>query len=360
MSSETPKKEPVAGASAEAAAEKTPQSTEVKVPANTESSSSKPSETETKANGEDDEDDLDDLDDLLDDFAEDVLNKPPGSARSQTADNRSQTNEDFANESSSKGATSANKPVNDEFKTKIEDLIKDLNIEDPDTKDQFEKLVKEFENDHKEDMDTATKNPQYFDDIMKQTMNRLKKSGETIDEQLKNDPSSGNPEDMLTQLLAGLGGPDGAGSGDGDFDMSKLLVDMLEQLSSKEVLYEPIKDLNTKFPDYLKEKKGVISEEEHQNYTKQYEITNDIVAMFESSDFNDEDKQKREQVNALLESLQELGQPPADLVGDASEFPGFGGLGGASGAGAGSGLDFNDKDLPQDIEKELEEGCKQT
>lgn len=36
------------------------------------------------------------------------------------------------------------------------------------------------------------------------------------------------------------------------------------------------------------------------------------------------------------------------------EFGGLGGMGGNEEFG------FNDKDLPKDIEKELEEGCKQT
>lgn len=303
-----------------------------------------------------DDDDLDDLDDLLDDFAEDVLNKPPGSAK--TATESQSVGGDVET-----GAASADKPINDEFKTRIEDLIKDLNIEDPETKDQFEKLVKEFETDHEKEAE-AINNPQQFDNVMKDAMDRLRKSGENIDEQLKNDPSGGNPEDMLTQLLAGLGGPGGAGGAGGEFDMSKLLVDMLEQLSSKEVLYEPIKDLNSKFPEYLTEKKGVIADDQHANYSKQYEITTDILAIFETPGYTDEDKQKRDRVNTLLESLQELGQPPSELVGDASDFPGFGGAGGLGGlgglGGAGSGLDFSDKDLPKDFEKELEEGCKQT
>lgn len=305
---------------------------------------SAPASQPVPKSGDGDEDDLDDLDDLLDDFADDVLNKPPGSA----VGTESQAKEEIK--------TSADEPLNDEFKTKIDDLIKDLNIEDPETKAQFEHLVKQFDEDHKDAASEATK-PQNFEHVMKDTMERLKKSGDNIDEQIKNDQSSGNPEDMLTQLLAGLGGPGGPGEG-GDFDMSKLLVDMLEQLSSKEVLYEPIKDLNSKFPEYLKEKKGSISEEQHANYTKQYEISGDILTIFDAPGYDDLDMEKREKVNSLLESLQELGQPPTELVGDSGDFPGFGGLGG--GAASGNGLDFNNKDLPPDLEKGLEEGCKQT
>lgn len=273
----------------------------------------------------------DDLDDLLDEFEPAKVAKPPAS---ESDANTTETKKDSA------------APLNDEFTHNIEELIKDLNIEDPESKAQFEQLVKQFEETHQEDAKHAS-DPQNFDSVMRETMERLKKSGDTIDEQLKLDPVGGNPEDMLTQLLAGLGS-----GGDGDFDMSKLLADMLEQLSSKEVLYEPIKDLNDKFPAFLAEKKGVIPDDQHAKYTQQYEVTNQILAVFAEPDYDSENMQKREQVNGLLESLQELGNPPTELVGEGNDFPGMGGLDG--------GLDFDAKDLPKDFEKELEEGCKQT
>lgn len=305
------------------------------------------SETDKSSKANVNDDDLDDLDDLLDDFADDVLNKPPGSGiEGGTVVDEKEASLDPTN------------PINNEIsQANIEDLLKDLKIEDPETKKQFEELVKQFDDTQKKE---AQAGPQNFDDVMKDTMDRLKKSGKNIDEQIKNDQSASNPEDVLTQLLAGMGGAGGEG---GDLDMSKLLVDMLEQLSSKEVLYEPIKDLNTKFPEYLEENKGKISQQDYDNYTKQYDITVEIIAIFEAPGYTDEDKAKRDQVNTLLESLQDLGQPPKELVGEAGEIPGLGagaGPGGAGGLGGLGGLNFNDKDLPQDFEKQLEEGCNQT
>lgn len=309
----------------------------------------------------DEEEDLDDLDDLLDDFAGEVLSKPPGAgakagtstqgssvAGGAAADNKESSNKHETGEgSSSQNAQSDIKdgPVNEEFKDKLEELIKDLNIQDPETKDQFHQLVQNFEDQYD---NKFTKDPKSFDNIMQDTMERLKNSGKTIDEQIKNDQSGANPEDLLSQLLSSFGNTE-----DGkDFDMSKLLVDMLEQLSSKGILYDPIKDLNTKFPDYLSENKTTLSTEEYDNFSKQYEITNDIVAVFESEGYSDDDSAQREKVNSLLESLQELGQPPKDLVGDTGDFP-YPGYGGTA------GMDFSNQDLPQDFDKELEEGCKQ-
>lgn len=281
-----------------------------------------------------------DLDDLLDEFDEQVLSQPPGAenpasaAKATDLDPQAALEQDFAHD--------------------VEQLIKDLKIEDPDAKVQFEELVKQFETTHASESakqaDPSYKAPSpQLDGVVKDTMQRLRQSGQNIDEQLKNDPSAANPEDMLAQLLSGLGD-----TGNGDVDMSKLLTDMLEQLLSKDVLYDPIKELNTKFPAYLAEQKLVLSADKHATYVKQYEITNQIVAVFEAADYNGDDEATREKVNGLLESLQELGNPPSDLVGDEKDFPGFGGLGGQD------GLDFDLKDLPPGFEKELEEGCKQT
>lgn len=297
-----------------------------------------PTEDATKSSPAKD-DDLDDLDDLLDDFADEILSKPPGSAAPTEVESKV-----------------VDEPLNAEFKTGIEELIKDLKIEDPDTQLQFEELVKQFEVNHREEAETEAKKPANFEYVMKETMERLKKSGETVDEKIKNDPAGGNPEDMLTQLLAGLGGAGGEGD---DLDMSNLLANMLEQLSSKDVLYEPIKDLNDKFPEYLREKKDSITQHEYQNYTRQYEITNDILAIFDAPGYDDDKKENRDKVNTLLESLQELGQPPTELIGDAGDFPLFGGGAGAGAAGGANGLDFGAGDLPPGMDKELEETCKQ-
>ncbi|EGW33915.1 uncharacterized protein SPAPADRAFT_59288 [Spathaspora passalidarum NRRL Y-27907] len=282
------------------------------------------------------DDDVDDLDDLLDDFADDVLSKPPGAGVAQSP----KTNPTTA-------GTSADAPLNDELQSGIADLIKDLNITDPETQTQFEQLVSQFETEHRAEVEAQERKPANFEHVMKETMERLKNSGKDIDDKISGDGAGIGGEDLLTQMLAGLGG-------DGDnLDMNKLLVEMLEQLSSREVLYEPIKDLNTKFPDYLKENKDKLDEAKYTTYNKQYEITTEIITIFEAADYSDDNKAKRDQVNELLESLQELGQPPEELVGNGEFLPGFGG------GGAGNDLDFNDKDLPEDLAKDLEQGCKQ-
>lgn len=277
------------------------------------------------------DDDFDDLDDMLDDFASEVLSKPPGSTVDATLKDP--------------GTIDGSEAGFNQLAA-IADMLKDMKIDDPETQAEFAKLVDQFDTKYKDDVEAAELNPNNFEHVMAETMERLKKLGENIDEKIKNDPLGGNPEDMLTQLLAGLG--------DKDMDMNKLLVDMLEQLSLKEVLYEPIKDLHDKFPAYLEEHKATLNPDLYVVYEKQHKLTQEIVAIFDSPTYNDADTQQREQVNSLLEQLQDLGQPPKELVGDAEDFPGFGGMGGPK-----DDLNFNPDELPADVAKQMEEGCKQ-
>ncbi|CAK9437424.1 uncharacterized protein LODBEIA_P18020 [Lodderomyces beijingensis] len=300
-------------------------------------------------------DDVDDLDDLLDDFADDILSKPPGSTVNDTEWQSQGNAKEAAQAPAQPSSSPSTNPLGDDFQKSIADLIQDMKIEDRETQEQFETLVKQFEVNHRAEVEAEEAKPANFEYVMKETMERLRKSGQDIDSKIQKDPLGSNPEDILTQLLAGMGGD--ASLGGGDMDMSKLLVEMLEQLSSKDVLYEPIKDLNSKFPKYLEENKDKLEQSKLQNYEKQYAITKDILKIFESSDYSDSNQKQRDEVNSLLESLQELGQPPSELVGDSGDF--LPGLGGGSKSGAADPFGFSDKDLPPDLEKNLQEGCQQ-
>ncbi|KAI3660558.1 hypothetical protein MP638_001015 [Amoeboaphelidium occidentale] len=94
----------------------------------------------------------------------------------------------------------------------------------------------------------------------------------------------------------------------GDFikedDLNGLIDSMMSQLLSKDVLYEPLKELSIKYPQYIKG---------NDTYRKQYEITLKLVKIFESS--NSEEKEKdSDRVQELLEELQALGPPPVELM----------------------------------------------
>ena len=71
-----------------------------------------------------------------------------------------------------------------------------------------------------------------------------------------------SPEkDMLKSMMEELGG--GGLSGMDDFDSDALIDGMMEQLVSKDLMYEPMKQVADKFPDWLDKHRRTLSNEEY-------------------------------------------------------------------------------------------------
>lgn len=85
-----------------------------------------------------------------------------------------------------------------------------------------------------------------FQETIRKTMERMQNSGE----QASAAAASADDNDMLAQMLKEMesGGFGGEGN---DEDFSKMLMGMMEQLTNKEILYEPMKELNDKFPAWM-------------------------------------------------------------------------------------------------------------
>jgi peroxin-19 len=101
------------------------------------------------------------------------------------------------------------------------------------------------------------------------------------------------------------------------------------------MLYEPMKELDDKFPEWLakKEKEGKLAAEDMKRFRNQRGIVQGIVAKFEERGYSDDDPQCREFIWERMQRMQNEGSPPEDLI--ANPFPGIGGLPGlGDGAGA--------------------------
>ena len=92
--------------------------------------------------------------------------------------------------------------------------------------------------------------PQSFEDTVKATMSRLSDSEAG---HKSRDANANNPNDPMATLMAqmealggGIGGLPGLDSKEGDADLPDLLDGLMDQLMSKELLYEPISELKTK------------------------------------------------------------------------------------------------------------------
>ncbi|WMV43611.1 hypothetical protein MTR67_036996 [Solanum verrucosum] len=91
-------------------------------------------------------------------------------------------------------------------------------------------------------------------------------------------------------------------------DMESIVETMMQQLLSKEILHEPMKEIEDRYPKWLEDNKVKLSTEEYERYKKQYEFIRDLNKVYETepSNFN--------KIVELMQKMQECGQPPNDIV----------------------------------------------
>jgi peroxin-19 len=125
----------------------------------------------------------------------------------------------------------------------MEQLMREMETS-PTARNDFESLVKSMS-----DATAATPSATTatFSDTISKTMERMQESESAADKardeaELQSETDAFLAE-MLKQLDSAGGGGDGAG---GEAGMAKLLEGMMEQLMSKDILYEPMKDLQDK------------------------------------------------------------------------------------------------------------------
>ncbi|KAG8071727.1 hypothetical protein GUJ93_ZPchr0006g42397 [Zizania palustris] len=91
-------------------------------------------------------------------------------------------------------------------------------------------------------------------------------------------------------------------------DMESIVETMMQQLLSKEILYEPMKDIVEKYPKWLEDNKSKISKEEYERYQNQLELMLKLNEVYENEPGN------MSKIFEIMQNMQECGQPPSDLV----------------------------------------------
>jgi peroxin-19 len=104
---------------------------------------------------------------------------------------------------------------------------------------------------------------------------------------------------MLKEMeKGGMGGAFGS-----DEDFSKMLMGMMEQLTNKEILYEPMKELDQKFPGWLAENGEKTGKEDLQRYQTQAQLVREIVGKFEETGYSDEKVECREYIVERMQKV---------------------------------------------------------
>ena len=130
-----------------------------------------------------------------------------------------------------------------------------------------------------------------FQDTIRQTMERMQNSGD----QATAAAASGSGDDFMSELLKQMSSGDLTGDGTEE-DFSKMLMGMMEQLTNKDILYEPMKELHDKFPDWLEKNSDKTAEEDLKRYKEQQLIVAEIIAKFSESTYSDSNATDREYI----------------------------------------------------------------
>ncbi|KAG1804065.1 Pex19 protein [Suillus subaureus] len=145
-----------------------------------------------------------------------------------------------------------------------------------------------------------------FQSRIRNTMNKLKESESGLK---SSDPSSSaTSTDPLEALLSQFGGED-------EEEMQGVLEAMMGQLMGKDVLYEPLKELSDKFPDYLKANATTLTSDDKSRYDAQIVCMKQLLEIFESKDYTDDDDKTRTKIVDLMGELQRHGSPPEEIMG---------------------------------------------
>lgn len=97
---------------------------------------------------------------------------------------------------------------------------------------------------------------------------------------------------------------------------------MMQSLLSAEVLLPSLKEIVSKYPAWLEENVSKISAEENERYESQLKIMQEVCSELEKEKPDDSPEVKKDRFTIVLDrmqKMQEMGQPPADLVGEGNE-----------------------------------------
>jgi len=241
----------------------------------------------------------DELDDLLDSALEDFA-KPLTATTASDGTNIQAAGAPAATSQSSGRANIGNLadlgPSLDADMQGFEDVLSELIGDDTDLAQQFSRLSTLAGQ-----MDGSETSQREFAGTLQDTLAALAGNAD----QLEADVSE---EDLLAALSGGGGGGDG---------MMGAMTGMMKSLLSCEVLYPALKEISTKYPEWLTSNKESLSSADHSRFENQLELMTQICTEFETEAPADSEERKQQRFEHILEALQKMqqyGQPPEQLV----------------------------------------------
>lgn len=142
---------------------------------------------------------------------------------------------------------------------------------------------------------------------------------DSINEVLKslNEGQEAAQNPFAFEQLSGLFQGMDVNGAEGSESFMPIMQNMMQSLLSAEVLLPSLKELVEKYPGWLSENSAKLSAEDNEKYNKQLVLMKEVVAELELEKKTDSTDTKNARFTKVLEKLQkmqDLGQPPAELV----------------------------------------------
>ncbi|KAH6627099.1 Pex19 protein family-domain-containing protein [Chaetomium sp. MPI-SDFR-AT-0129] len=280
-----------------------------------------------------DEDDLDDLDDMLDDFSAVNIQAPASRVPPPPTNPPTAAGAGAPSDAPTEEGAFSEEEFAKQLQAGMADLLGELDSS-PDMHAQFETIFKELGAAASTNTNqpappisptggasssapsgSAVPNPadESFQETIRRTMERMQTSGDQATAAAAAEGSDDFLAELLKQMQSGGAGLDGEGN---EEDFSKMLMGMMEQLTNKEILYEPMKELDDKFPAWMEKNRATTSADDLKKYEEQQTLVREIVGKFEEAGYSDSNAADREYIVDRMQKMQASGSPPSDLVGD--------------------------------------------
>lgn len=102
-------------------------------------------------------------------------------------------------------------------------------------------------------------------------------------------------------------------------DVNSMIEQLMSQLTSKEILYEPFQEIASKYPAWLEQNAAACAAPDLANYRSQLAVAQEVVQIFESPQYKEGDQELHRTLFELMQKLQDLGSTPPGLLSNAND-----------------------------------------
>eukprot|EP01101_Sappina_pedata_P005452 TRINITY_DN2501_c0_g1_i1.p1 TRINITY_DN2501_c0_g1~~TRINITY_DN2501_c0_g1_i1.p1 ORF type:complete len:295 (-),score=108.42 TRINITY_DN2501_c0_g1_i1:68-952(-) len=158
-----------------------------------------------------------------------------------------------------------------------------------------------------------------FKDTMSKAFDSLKKSSESNKDTVSSDDPFADILNMLAQGGTSVEGlekmfsqeGDSADAGKGlDGSIDGAMEGLLKHFVSKDLLYEPLLNMKTKYPDYLRDNRSKLDRSQFEKCEKQYDCIAKLCDLYEDPNH------KVETIIEVLQQMQEQGEIPQEIINE--------------------------------------------